>query len=121
MNEPAAEPLAVESKPAVRPAHEPPPVVGTRQLISASFDLLLRSGDQMRRASFYVGLIVLGTAGPFALGLWGSLLTGYAFAGLGEPFIGWIIQTNNQRTELVFLIVAVSCFLAAALSLGVRR
>ena len=37
---------------------------------------MLRSGDQMRRASFYVGLIVLGTAGPLALGLWGSLLTG---------------------------------------------
>jgi OPA family glycerol-3-phosphate transporter-like MFS transporter len=45
----------------------------------------------------------------------------YAFAGLGEPFIGWIIQTNNQRTELALVIVAVSCFLAAALARGVRR
>ena len=92
--EPAAELLTVESQPAVRPAHEPPPVVGTRQLIGASFDLLLRSGDQMRRASFYVGLIVLGTAGPFALGLWGSLLTGYDFAGLGpgasDVTTGWL-------------------------------
>ncbi len=92
--EPAAEPLAVDPQPAVRPAHEPPPVVGTRQLIGASFDLLLRSGDQMRRASFYVGLIVLGTAGPFALGLWGSLLTGYDFAGLGpgasDVTTGWL-------------------------------
>jgi len=69
-------------------------VVGTRQLLSASFDLLLRSGDQMRRASFYVGLIVLGTAGPFALALWGSLLTGYDFAGLGpgasDATTGWL-------------------------------
>ena len=45
----------------------------------------------------------------------------YAFAGLGEPFIGWIIEANNQRTELALVIVAVSCFLAAALALGVRR
>ena len=69
--------------PAERHAPDPPPVVGTRQLIGASFDLLLRSGDQMRRSSFYIGLIVLGTAGPLALGLWGSLLTGYEFAGIG--------------------------------------
>jgi OPA family glycerol-3-phosphate transporter-like MFS transporter len=45
----------------------------------------------------------------------------YVFAGLGEPFIGWIIQTNNQRTELVFVIVAASCFLSAVMALGVRR
>ena len=54
-----------------------PPVVGARQLIGTSFELILRLGDPLRRASFYVGLIVLGTGGPLALALWGSLLVGY--------------------------------------------
>jgi hypothetical protein len=92
--ESAGEPHQLEPRPAAHRAPEPPPVVGTRRLIGAGFDLLLRSGDQMRRASFYVGLIVLGTAGPFALALWGSLLTGYDFAGLGpgasDATTGWL-------------------------------
>jgi OPA family glycerol-3-phosphate transporter-like MFS transporter len=45
----------------------------------------------------------------------------YVFAGLGEPFIGWTIQSYGQRTDLVFAIVAVSCFASALLALGVRR
>jgi hypothetical protein len=42
-------------------------VTSTRRLIGASFDLLTRVSDDMRRASFYIGLIVLGTVGPLAL------------------------------------------------------
>ena len=52
---------------------EPPPVIPlatTRQLLSAAFDLLGRSNTDMRRASFYIGSIVLGTVGPFALAAW---------------------------------------------------
>jgi OPA family glycerol-3-phosphate transporter-like MFS transporter len=45
----------------------------------------------------------------------------YVFAGLGEPFIGWVIQSNGQRTDLVFIVISVSCFLSAVLALGVRR
>lgn len=45
----------------------------------------------------------------------------YVFAGLGEPFIGWVIQSNDQRTDLVFVVISVSCFLSAVLALGVRR
>ena len=45
----------------------------------------------------------------------------YVFAGLGEPFIGWVIQSNGQRTALVFAVVAASCFASAALSLGVKN
>ena len=59
------------------PAPVVPPVVGARQLIGSSFELILRLGDPLRRASFYVGLIILGTGGPLALALWGSLLVGY--------------------------------------------
>lgn len=55
------------------PAVEPPaviPLATTRQLLSAAFDLLGRSSTDMRRASFYIGSIVLGTVGPFALAAW---------------------------------------------------
>jgi MFS transporter, OPA family, glycerol-3-phosphate transporter len=45
----------------------------------------------------------------------------YLFAGLGEPLIGWIIQANDDRTELVFAVVAISCLLSAILALGIRR
>ena len=45
----------------------------------------------------------------------------YVFAGLGEPLIGWIIETNGDRTELVFVVVAASCFLSAILAIGIRR
>jgi hypothetical protein len=48
-----------------------PPVGSTRALLGRSFDLLGRSTDDMRRASFYIGAVVLGTTGPFALATWG--------------------------------------------------
>jgi hypothetical protein len=48
-----------------------PPVGSTGTLLGRSFDLLGRSTDDMRRASFYIGAIVLGTTGPFALATWG--------------------------------------------------
>jgi hypothetical protein len=57
--------------PDVSAAQPVPPVETTRRLIGASFDLLGRSSDEMRRASFYIGIIVLGTVGPFALASWG--------------------------------------------------
>ena len=44
-----------------------PAVQSTRKLLGASFDLLTQSTATMRRASFYIGAIVLGTVGPFAL------------------------------------------------------
>jgi hypothetical protein len=51
-----------------------PPVAAvesTRRLLGASFDLLTRTSDDMRRASFYIGIIVLGTVGPLALASFG--------------------------------------------------
>jgi len=53
--------------PAFEPTVPPPPVESTRRLLGASFDLLTRTSDDMRRASFYIGLVVLGTVGPFAV------------------------------------------------------
>ena len=56
---------------AARPAGPPvDPAPSTRRLIGASFDLLSRSSEEMRRASFYIGAIVLGTAGGYALAFW---------------------------------------------------
>jgi hypothetical protein len=48
-----------------------PPAPPTRALLGRSFELLARSNDDMRRASFYIGAVALGTIGPFALATWG--------------------------------------------------
>ncbi len=64
-DEAAAGPLEPASP---EPAAPPPPAVqSTRRLLGASFDLLTRTSDDMRRASFYIGAIVLGTIGPLAV------------------------------------------------------
>ena len=44
----------------------------------------------------------------------------YLFAGLGEPLIGWVIETNDN-TSLVFVVVAVACVCSAVVALPVRR
>jgi hypothetical protein len=74
---PPLEPVAAPLTPApttlepVAPPRPPiPPLVTARGLLGASFDLLTRSNQDMRRASFYIGAIVLGTAGPAALASW---------------------------------------------------
>jgi hypothetical protein len=66
--EPQIAPAATD--PAIAPASPAPTVESTRRLIGASFDLLNRSSDEMRRASFYIGLVLLGTVGPLALANW---------------------------------------------------
>jgi hypothetical protein len=65
------EPTSETSAPtADTPAVAAPPVESTPRLIGTSFDLLARSSDEMRRASFYIGVLLLGTVGPFALASW---------------------------------------------------
>ncbi len=44
----------------------------------------------------------------------------YVFAGLGEPLIGWIIESNGQ-TSLVFGVVAAACLIGAVISPFIRR
>ena len=44
----------------------------------------------------------------------------YAFAGFGEPFIGWLIETKGD-TSLVFAVVAVACVCSALIALPIRR
>lgn len=45
----------------------------------------------------------------------------YALAGLGEPFIGYVIETNQYEYGLVFPIVGTCCLIAAFLGLFIRR
>jgi len=52
------------------PAWPVPRVETTRRLIGSSFDLLARASDDMRRTSFYIGMVILGTVGPLALASW---------------------------------------------------
>ena len=69
---PVPEPLPL-AEPLTSPPLGPPipPVESTRRLVGASFDLLARASEEMRAASFYIGAIILGTVGPFALASWG--------------------------------------------------
>ena len=44
----------------------------------------------------------------------------YAFAGLGEPLIGWIIETRGE-TAVVFGVVAAACLIGAIIAPLIRR
>ena len=75
-----------------------PPVVSARQLIASSFELLLGLGEPLRRASFYIGIIVLGLIGPFVLATWGLLVANPSldvFNPVGDPAapaaVGWML------------------------------
>ncbi len=60
--------------PAADSARSKPPtdplLHGSRRLVGASFDLLARSSDELRRASFYIGAVAFGTLAPLAAGAW---------------------------------------------------
>ena len=45
----------------------------------------------------------------------------YLLAGLGEPLIGYVIETNDYEYDLVFPLVGTSCLVAAFLGLFIRR
>ena len=79
--EPATEPADAEPTPAEQQATEQPSPFATlstqpRSVLGASLDLVTRASRDLRAASLYIGLVLLGTAGPFALLLWGSAEVG---------------------------------------------
>ena len=50
----------------------------------------------------------------------------YLFAGMGEPFIGWMIDSSENldgrpQTGIIFLLVAAACVASALISLFIRR
>lgn len=123
----AAAPSTTEPPPAVEPtipvAPAPPPapaipLVSTRGLLPAAFDLVTRSSEDMRRASFYIGAVTLGTVGPFALGLWAIEVADVALFSMpsfdtGEPDFG---ATSDLATPVMVLgIIAMLGFIVAAI------
>jgi hypothetical protein len=102
---PAPDPLATEPpQAAAEPTPSPFASLSTepRSVLGASLDLVTRATTDLRSASLYIGLLVLGTVGPFALLLWGSAEVSYfEAASLTDD------QTRNLETWL-----AVTGFLA---------
>ncbi len=116
-------PPATPEAPTAAP-HPAIPLVTTSRLLAASFDLLGRSGTDMRRASFYIGLIILGTVGPLALASWGLIVVeterGFAefeegiganaealFAGLGLlAFTGLVVAWVESRTLAITVLAS---------------
>jgi hypothetical protein len=88
--EPAPQP---GPQPQPAPAVSPFAALSTqpRSVLGASLDLATRAARDLRAASLYVGLLLLGTAGPFALLVWGSAEVGY-FEGAN--------LTNDQSANL---------------------
>jgi hypothetical protein len=109
------EPFAPE--PPVEPPMSSPPVpheiplASTGRLLAASFDLLGRSGADMRRASFYIGLIILGTVGPLALASWGLLVVEMEF-GFTDFEAGF--ATNSEALLVGLGLLAFAGFLVAS-------
>jgi MFS transporter, OPA family, glycerol-3-phosphate transporter len=83
---------------------------------------------------FFAGFFVYGAQSTFwalAPDLLGRKRTGtgigvmnffaYALAGLGEPLIGYVIESNAYQYNLVFPIVGIASLIAACLGLFIRR
>jgi hypothetical protein len=70
----AADPITQPGATEAEPVPSPFAALSTqaRSVLGASLDLATRSAADLRAASLYIGLLVLGTAGPFALLLWGT-------------------------------------------------
>jgi len=85
-------------EPAPPMADAMPPIVGARALLGAAFDEVNRSTELLRRASFYIGAIVLGTVGPLAL-------AGWALAVLGSGLSFLDIETLGQTTSGLWLVI----------------
>jgi len=137
--EPRVQPADAQVAPAPPPSRTAPvppdpTVPSARRLIGASFDLLSKSSDEMRRASFYIGAVVFGTAGGYAIAAWalevagthstideieaalaGSLGGWMALLGL-LAIIGILVATVESRAMAVALLGARS----SGRSIGVR-
>ncbi|MEX1172451.1 MAG: hypothetical protein WEG56_07550 [Chloroflexota bacterium] len=81
----------------------PVPLATTRGLLPAAFDLLVHSGPSMRRASFYIGAIVLGTVGPLVVGMWAV-----AVIGMDRPIPEMDAILESSGGGMVALLVAIA-------------
>ena len=115
------------------------PVIIICMFMAAAFAFLMYI---VPRESWVVGIISLFFAGFFVYGAQSSFWalspdllgrkrtsTGigimnffaYALAGLGEPLIGYVIETNDYEYGLVFPLVGTACLISALLGLFIRR
>ena len=115
------------------------PVIIICMFMAAAFAFLMYI---VPRESWALGIISLFFAGFFVYGaqssfwalspdLLGRKRTGtgigvmnffaYVLAGLGEPLIGYVIETNDYEYGLVFPLVGTACLIAALLGLFIRR
>lgn len=87
------------------------PLATTRGLLPAAFDLVVRSNEDMRQASFYIGTVLLATVGPLALALWVVVVADIPF---GDPTT--FVQDGSRIGGFVGLlsIIALLGFLVAA-------
>lgn len=106
--------------PSPRPAI---PLVRTRALLPAAFDLIARSNEDMRRASFYVGAVTLGTVGPLALGLWALVVADRSFAdpdAIAASAVGGPLVMLGLVATLGFIVAAIESRTLATAVLGAR-
>jgi hypothetical protein len=108
---PVLEPPSIIEPPRPAPTVPVPPLVGTRALLAASFEVVMRSQAAMRRASFYIGAVVLGTVGPLALASWASIVLT-----LDDPFLGEDVGAATAGGGLLVLLgaLAIAGLLVAA-------
>jgi hypothetical protein len=101
-----ADPMLASPEP-FAPTVPAPALVSSRALLGASFELLTRTGADLRRASFYIGGIVLGTAGPAALAVWALDVVGIDLEdpSFGEVGSGVVGPTAGAAIGLSFLIL----------------
>lgn len=103
-------PTAAADRPSVA-APPPPPLVSTRGLLAASFEVVMRAQAEMRRASFYIGAVVLGTVGPLALASWASLVLTFDDPFLPEAPVA--MDAGAGLLVLLGLLAAVGLLVAA--------
>ena len=104
------EPTPTETAPLVLP--DLAAVESTRRLLGASFDLLTRTSRDMRRASFYIGVIVLGTVGPFALASWWLRV---ASRHLTQPKVADLIRGDRSGWYVALVWLAIVGLVVAAI------
>ena len=104
------EPTSTETAPPVVPGLAA--IESTPRLLGASFDLLTRTSRDMRRASFYIGVIVLGTVGPFALASWWLRV---ASRHLTQPKVADLIRGDRSGWYVALVWLAIVGLAVAAI------
>jgi hypothetical protein len=118
-------PAAPADPPPVELAQEPAPVYvlpTARKVVSSGLQLALTSTGELRRASIYIGLLVLGAFGPAILAL--MLIVGRLGDQAGEAFGSLLfgdayVLPTQPALEAALLVVAIEALIGVALFLTI--